>query len=130
MEAAIEVQREEIDRRRLLYRKGRAAPDPEGRTVIVIDDGLATGATFFASAEAIRHRKPVRLIGAVPVGPRETIEEASRLVDEMVVLSIPEEFFAVGQAYVNFTQVEDADVVRYLAAAEAFSSQHHSPPAS
>ncbi len=130
LDAAIQVQRDEIARRQRLYRKGRPAPVLTGRTIILVDDGLATGATFFASVEAIRSSNPCRLIGAVPVGPRETIEEATGLVDEMVVLSIPEGFFAVGQAYIDFTQVEDADVVRYLDAAEAFRTQQHQPPAS
>ena len=88
------------------------------RTVIIVDDGLATGATFFASVATVRQAHPRRIIGAVPVGPRSTSEEARRLVDQLVVLRVPEPFYAVGNFYRDFEQVEDREVLQYLNLAE------------
>ena len=108
------AQREEIIRRQALYRKGRPLPSLTDRTILLVDDGIATGATFFASIEGIRDLKPRRVIGAIPVGPRETLREASRLVDDLVVLETPEPFFAVGNHFQDFAQLQDQDVIRYL----------------
>lgn len=114
----VRVQQKEIARRQNLYRQGRHMPTLTDRTVIFVDDGIATGATFFASVEAIRHLKPKRLIGAIPVGPVDTIADARKRVDELIVLATPVPFWAVGNHYVDFTQVEDRDVVEYLNLAE------------
>lgn len=114
----VRVQQKEIARRQNLYRQGRHMPTLADRTVILVDDGIATGATFFASVEAIRHLKPKRLIGAIPVGPVDTIADARKRVDELIVLATPVPFWAVGNHYVDFTQVEDRDVVEYLNLAE------------
>lgn len=108
------LQRKEITRRQQLYRQGRHPLALKNRVVIVVDDGIATGATFFASIEAIRTQTPQRLIAAIPVGPEDTIEQARRVVDELVVLAIPEPFWAVGNHYVNFAQIEDREVLEYL----------------
>jgi len=118
LEDLIEVQRREIHRRQELYRQGRHLPPLKDRTVIVVDDGIATGATFFASVEAIRQHQPRRLVAAIPVGPEETVAKARTLVDDLVVLATPEPFWAVGGHYVDFTQVQDRDVLTYLNMAE------------
>lgn len=118
VELSVQTQQNEIARRQNLYRQGRKMPTLRDRTVILVDDGIATGSTFFASVEAIRHLKPRRLIGAIPVGPVDTITDARKRVDELVVLATPHPFWAVGNHYVDFTQVEDRDVVEYLNLAE------------
>ena len=118
VELSVKAQQKEIARRQNLYRQGRKMPTLTDRTVILVDDGIATGSTFFASVEAIRHLKPRRLIGAIPVGPVDTITDARKRVDELVVLATPHPFWAVGNHYVDFTQVEDRDVVEYLNLAE------------
>ena len=114
----VQVQQEEIARRQALYRQDRHLASLTDRTVILVDDGIATGSTFFASVESIRNLKPRRLIGAIPVGPVETIREARAQVDELVVLATPDPFWAVGNHYVDFAQVSDRDVVEYLNLAE------------
>jgi predicted phosphoribosyltransferase len=107
-------QEKEIWRRKRLYRGGLPFPRLAGRTVLLVDDGLATGATFEAAALALRELKPQFLVGAVPVAPPETAERVRALVDKLVVLEIPEYFMAVGQAYANFRQVDDEQVLRVL----------------
>lgn len=114
IEDVVQVQQREIARRQTLYRQGRHLPTLTNRIVILVDDGIATGSTFFASIQSIRHFKPGRLIGAIPVGPVETIHEARRQVDELVVLATPDPFWAVGNHYIDFAQVSDHDVVEYL----------------
>ena len=114
----VQVQQREIARRQDLYRQGRQMPRLTDRIVILVDDGIATGSTFFASAESIKQLKPRRLIGAIPVGPMETIQEARNRVDELVVLATPEPFWAVGNHYIDFAQVSDHDAVTYLNLAE------------
>ena len=118
LDEEIRIQQDEIARRQALYRDGRPLPELADRTVLLVDDGIATGATFFASVEALRKLGPKRLVAAIPVGPPDTIGELQRKVDEMVVVSQPERFVAVGNHYRNFAQVEDDEVVEYLKAAE------------
>lgn len=111
-----ELQRQltEIERRRRAY-LGDARPiSPTGRTVIVIDDGIATGGTIRAALEGIRKTGPARLVLAVPVAPAETIAALRPLCDEIVCLHQPEPFFAVGAHYQRFEQTSDAEVVRLL----------------
>jgi len=110
----VSVQQHEITRRQQLYRQGRHPLMLKGRTVILVDDGIATGATFFASVEGIRGQAPKHLVAAIPVGPAETLAKARSLVDELIVLATPAPFWAVGNHYVDFTQVEDRDVLEYL----------------
>jgi putative phosphoribosyl transferase len=127
----IHVQENEIARRKDLYRQGRLLPQLTGRTVLLVDDGIATGSTFLASALAIRGLQPHRLVGVIPVGPPSTIREVRAHVDELVVLMTPDPFEAVGNFFVDFTQVEDRDVVEYLnLAEEAMLERAPSPPAS
>lgn len=127
------VQRKEIKRRQELYRQGRHPLPLKDRVVIVVDDGIATGATFFASVEAIRQQGPARLIAAIPVGPPDTIRKARTEVDELVVLATPEPFWAVGNHYVHFEQVEDREVLEYLNLADKslreWTERRHSSPA-
>lgn len=118
LEEAVHAQRDEVARRVALYRQGRSFPDLTDRTVILVDDGIATGATFFASAAAARQRHPRRLVGAIPVGPSETIRRVRETVDELVVLMVPEPFYAVGNFFEDFAQVEDREVLQYLNLAE------------
>ena len=114
LEEAIRVQREEIARRQALYRQGQPLPDVADRTILLVDDGIATGATFLASVEALKARGVGRLVAAIPVGPIETLRQVRDLVDEARVLMTPDPFYAVGNHYADFTQVEDAQVLRYL----------------
>ena len=118
LDRLIHIQEKEIARRRDLYRQGRPLPRLTGRTVLLVDDGIATGSTFMASALAIRSLQPHRLVGVIPVGPPSTIREVRAHVDELVVLMTPDPFEAVGNFFMDFTQVEDRDVIQYLNLAE------------
>lgn len=118
IEALVQTQQREIARRQELYRRGRPLPTLIDRTVILVDDGIATGSTFFASVKSVKHLKPRCLIGAIPVGPGQTIREVRSQVDELVILATPDPFWAVGNHYVDFAQVSDHDVVEYLNLAE------------
>jgi len=92
--------------------------DVGGAVAIVVDDGIATGATVRVALKALRQRRPARIVLAVPLAPRETLEALRGEVDETVCLDMPEPFFAVGQGYLDFRAVEDADVVRLLREAD------------
>ena len=118
VEEVVQVQQREIARRQDLYRQGRQFPTLTDRIVILVDDGIATGSTFFAAVQSIRHLTPRRLIAAIPVGPIETIRKACMQVDEFIVLATPDPFLAVGHHYIDFAQVSDHDVVEYLNLAE------------
>jgi predicted phosphoribosyltransferase len=102
-------------KRRALYTPAQAPVDPAGRVVIVMDDGLATGATMIAALHAVRSRKPAQLVCAVPVAAPDSLERVRASADEVVCLSAPLEFHAVGQFYREFGQVSDAEVVATLA---------------
>ncbi|WP_330180548.1 erythromycin esterase family protein [Nocardia sp. NBC_01503] len=105
----------ELARREAVYRAGRAPLDFAGRTVILVDDGLATGASMFAAVEAVRAGEPKRIVVAVPAAPESTCREFGALVEEMVCATMPSPFLAVGHSFWNFTQVTDAEVRELLA---------------
>ena len=108
-------QLELLRERRAQYTPARPAVDPRGRIAIVVDDGIATGASMIAALHAVRARHPERLVCAVPVAPRASLEEIRPYADEVVCLETPEDFYAVGQFYRHFPQVEDSDVIKLLA---------------
>jgi putative phosphoribosyl transferase len=105
---------QELARRELLYRGGRPAPDVTERTVILVDDGLATGATMRAAVAALRQMKPRRIVVAVPIAAVPTRREFAREVDEIVCLHTPEPFFSVGFWYDDFSQTTDEDIREML----------------
>ncbi|MBK9362095.1 MAG: phosphoribosyltransferase [Rubrivivax sp.] len=107
----------EIERRRARYLQGRARPALAGATVVVVDDGIATGTTVRAALQALRRRAPGRLVLAVPVAPRDTLAWLAGEVDQLVCLATPEPFHAVGPHYRDFHQVEDDEVIAALDAA-------------
>jgi len=109
----------ELERRRRAYIGTRRKPQLAGRTVIVVDDGIATGSTVSAALRGAKRNDPAHLVLAAPVAPPDTIEALRPLCDEIVVLATPEPFYAVGRYYRNFNQVEDSEVIALL------ESAHH-----
>jgi predicted phosphoribosyltransferase len=109
-------ERLELERREALFRGNRPPPIVSDRTVILVDDGLATGSTMHAAILALRQQAPARIVVAVPVGARETCADLSRLADAFVCLATPEPFRAVGLWYEEFDQTSDDEVARLLAA--------------
>ncbi len=110
LERAAALELAELARREAAYRGDRPAPDLHGATVIVVDDGLATGSTMRAAVSAIRPQGPARIVVAVPVSARSTRDALAREVDEIVCVATPEPFLAVGRFYEDFTQTSDAEV--------------------
>jgi len=110
-----EKEREELERRNVLYRQNQQAPDLSKRTVILVDDGVATGATIHAAISAIKQLDCESIIIAVPVAPPETVDLLNSEVDEVYCLETPIQFFAIGSWYEDFTQTTDEEVCDLLA---------------
>jgi len=115
LDAEKRVQLETLRKRRAEYTPARAPIDPKARIVIVVDDGLATGATMLAALHAARAKAPAHLVCAVPVAAPDSLELVRPHCDDLVCLEAPPEFYAVGQFYREFAQVEDEEVVALLA---------------
>ena len=114
LDRAVNIQLAEISRRRLLYMGDRPPPDVSGRVAIIIDDGLATGSTALAAIREVKSGNPSKLLLAIPVAPRETINRIAAEVDELICLAVPGDFSAVGQFYQEFEQVSDDEVVAIM----------------
>ena len=110
--------RQELDRRAVLYRGNRPPLLVAGKTVILVDDGIATGASVYAAIQALQQMKPALLVLAVPVAPQSTCAWLRPFVDELVCLSMPDPFYAIGGFYRDFAQVEDQEVIDLLQRAE------------
>jgi predicted phosphoribosyltransferase len=115
--AEVASERQELARREFIYRNGRPAADVAGKTVILIDDGLATGSTMRAAVTALRQKQPARIVVAVPVGAASTCAEFDEIADECVCAIAPEDFRAVGLWYDDFAQTSDDEVCYLLARA-------------
>jgi predicted phosphoribosyltransferase len=113
-EAASQVELAEIECRRQSYVGERVRPNIAGRTAIIVDDGIATGATVRAAIRGLRRRNPEAIVLAVPVAPRDTIETLRAEVDEVVCLEMPADFYAISLYYRDFGQTTDAEVTRIL----------------
>ena len=118
-------EQEELERRERAYRDDRPAPDLTDKIVVLIDDGLATGSTMRAAAQAVRAHRPARVVIAVPVGAPQTCAELAVSVDEVICVRMPEPFSAVGQWYVNFEQTDDTEVRELLQKSTATPQAHH-----
>jgi putative phosphoribosyl transferase len=119
IETAVASERKELERREQVYRAGRPAPDVRGRTILLVDDGLATGSTMRAAVTALRRQAPARIVVAVPVGASETCAEFQTLADEVICARMPEPFRAVGLWFSDFSQTTDEEVQNLLHQAAA-----------
>ena len=119
LDEATDFQRLELDRRERLYRRGRPAPDLRGRTVILVDDGIATGATVRAAIGVVRAQRPAHLVLAVPVAQDSIAGELAHEVDEFVCVLRPGDLYAIGVWYDQFPQLTDREVQAILARAAA-----------
>lgn len=118
-------EREELTRRERAYRGDRPEPEVAGRCVVLVDDGLATGASMFAAVAAARQLKPAQLVVAVPVAPESTIRSLVQLVDDVICPSQPEPFYGVGAWYDDFSQTSDDEVRALLERAWSSERHHH-----
>jgi putative phosphoribosyl transferase len=127
IDAVVETELRELERREQLYRGARTEPDVSGKTIILVDDGLATGSTMRAAVEALRQQNPARIVVAVPVSAPETCDEYRMGVDEIICAQTPEPFMGVGMWYRDFSQTTDAEVRDLLAKAEREISEPRLP---
>jgi putative phosphoribosyl transferase len=131
IEQITETVRKELERRERAYRGDRPSLNVEGKVVLLVDDGVATGSSMRAAIKALRQMKPARLVVAVPVAPFHTSKRMRSEVDELVCVYAPESFYAIGQFYEDFSQVTDEEVTDLLGRAAKWieSSVSHSVPA-
>lgn len=122
IEREVARQLAELERRRAVYRTGPAIP-LSGRTVVVTDDGIATGGTVRAALQALAQAGAARIVLAVPVAPASSLHELAPLCDEVVCLTTPAPFYAVGAHYRDFSQTDDAEVINLLAAADEWAGR-------
>lgn len=122
IESMVPAALREIERRRAVYLNGRAHHPVEGATVIVVDDGVATGTTMMAALQALRRRRPARVIVAVPVAPYQTAVALSDMADDVICLVEPRPFHAIGLHYLDFHQLSDREVCEALAEANSAPS--------
>jgi putative phosphoribosyl transferase len=115
IDAVAQREQQELERRLRAYRGDRPLPDLHGRTLILVDDGIATGATMRAAIAALRQQQPSRVVVAVPVAPPDAVERMRTEADEVVCLETPEPFLGVGRWYRDFPQLRDADVQKIMA---------------
>ncbi|WP_020407232.1 phosphoribosyltransferase [Hahella ganghwensis] len=115
IEQVEQSEREELHRRESTYRQGRPTPVIEDRTVILVDDGIATGATMMAAIDSVLSQKPHRLLVAVPVAPEAVVAGISTKVDKVICLATPRDFLAISRWYDDFTQTTDSEVKALLA---------------
>lgn len=120
---AIEREQRELERRERAYREDRKPPDLYGKTVILVDDGLATGSSMQAAVMALKKAQPDRVIVAVPVAPRETCDALREIADEVVCALTPEPFRAVGLWYQDFDQTSDEEVTKLLESARSVKTE-------
>jgi putative phosphoribosyl transferase len=130
VEAQTQRELEELERRRRYYLGERPPPRPQGRCVIVVDDGIATGGTMRAALKGLRREQPSRLVVAVPVAPADAVGALQQEADEVICLRTPEPFGSVGQYYRNFEQTSDQEVIALLKAAEGFRPRANTGQAS
>jgi len=114
LEKIVDRETAEAERREKLFRQGRPAPDLEGHTVILVDDGLATGSSMLATIRYVDNARPARVVVAVPVGSAQACRHLKGMVNDCVCLATPEPFYAVGAWYDDFAQVSDSDVQQLL----------------
>lgn len=119
IERVTQAEREELERRERVYRRGQPPLNVAGQTVILVDDGIATGSSVRAAIRALRQTSSACVILAIPVAPASTCDELEREVDELVCLETPEPFYSVGQFYADFSEVSDEEVVELLERARA-----------
>lgn len=116
IEKQVEIEKKEMERRLKLYRDGRSPLDLKDKTVIVVDDGIATGATMRAAVKSVREKGATRVIMVIPVAPKDILDELSQDVDKVVCLTTPNIFYAIGTFYKSFPQIQDDQVVKAIEA--------------
>ena len=124
LDAEVKRELKEIERRRSFYLQGREQVRVKDRTAIVVDDGIATGASMRAALHALRRKSPLKLVLAVPVAPVETLDAMAEEVDESICLATPEPFIAIGLHYADFSQTPDEEVRTLLTRADALRTGH------